>query len=50
MQKAIIHLNSKMSSSLEDEAIKIAREALAKHSNNADAAKYIREQFDKKYG
>ena len=39
-----------MSSSLEDEAIKIAREALAKHRNNPDAAKYIREQFDKKYG
>ena len=39
-----------MGSSLEDEAIKIAREALLKHSQNGQAAGYIKEKFAEKYG
>ena len=49
MQKVRITV-SHMTSSLEDEAIKIARQALTKHSQNDKAAWYIREEFDKKYG
>ena len=39
-----------MTSEKEDEIIKIAHEAVSKHSDDWKAAKYIKEACDKKYG